>query len=30
MPDIEIVIAGQNAITATEALMVIPGLSGTW
>jgi hypothetical protein len=30
MADIQIAIAGQNSIAATEALMAIPGLMGTW
>jgi hypothetical protein len=30
MADIQIAIAGQNSIAATEALMAIPGVTGTW
>jgi hypothetical protein len=30
MADIQIAIAGQNSVAATEALMAIPGVMGTW
>jgi hypothetical protein len=30
MADIQIAIAGQNSVAATEALMAIPGVKGTW
>jgi hypothetical protein len=30
MADIQIAIAGQNSVAATEALMAIPGVTGTW
>jgi hypothetical protein len=30
MADIQIAIAGQNSVAATEDLMAIPGVTGTW
>jgi hypothetical protein len=30
MSDLQIAIAGQNSVAATEALMAIPGVEGTW
>jgi hypothetical protein len=30
MADIQIAITGQNSVAATEALMAIPGVTGTW
>jgi hypothetical protein len=30
MADIQIAVAGQNSVAATEALMAIPGVTGTW